>query len=53
MKGWGQGEQAILMASQEVEKHPFPSFRWKPESSILDHLQTIRTPVLTGVTASC
>jgi hypothetical protein len=33
-----------------LEKYRFPSFRRKPESSKFKQLQTIWTPVFTGVT---
>jgi hypothetical protein len=38
------------MTSSEVEKYRLPSFRRKPESSRFKQLQTIWTPVFTGVT---
>jgi hypothetical protein len=38
------------MASQKVPKALFPSFRRKPESSLLIDLQNTWTPVFTGVT---
>jgi len=41
------------MNSQKVIKFRFPSFRRKPESSLFKELQTIWTPVFTGVTTSC
>jgi len=38
------------MVSQQVQKYRFLSFRRKPESSLFKQLQTIWTPVFTGVT---
>ena len=40
----------IKMTSLEVEKPHSPSFRRKPESSNFRQLQTLWTPVFTGVT---
>ncbi|MFO7971820.1 MAG: hypothetical protein R6U40_08730 [Desulfobacterales bacterium] len=41
------------MNSQKVTKYCFLSFRRKPESSIFKELQSIWTPVFTGVTTFC
>jgi len=39
-----------MTSSQKVQKHRFPSFRRKPESSLFKQLKAIWTPVFTGVT---
>jgi hypothetical protein len=39
-----------LMVSQKVENVFFSSFRRKPESSVLGHLQNSWTPFFNGVT---
>jgi len=41
-----------MMVSQKAEKGLFPSFRLKPESTIVNLFQVFWTPVFTGVTAS-
>ena len=54
------GSGIILTPSQKVQKYRFPSFRpgsesgmtAKTESRLFRQLQTIRTPVFTGVTTS-